>query len=87
MLVTGFSLVVGPTLPPDDDLYTVAKLSAWSQGDGALVQSPKLALLAVDSVAVQACDPSTFTPAGATNPPPQSTAAGRVQDEGIHALV
>jgi hypothetical protein len=56
-----FSLAVGTTLPPDDDLFTVAKLSAaikdvLSPNEPADVatETARLVVLAVDSVAVQA---------------------------------
>jgi hypothetical protein len=55
-----FSLVVGTTLPPDDELYTVAKLSASvyvhtpQEPRGASALTAKLVLLPVDSLAVQA---------------------------------
>lgn len=55
----GFSLVVGVSLPPDDDLFTVAKLTGSSkpfvggpETGLASVTFAKLVVLAVDSMTV-----------------------------------
>ena len=55
-----FSLVVATTLPPDDDLFTVAKVTGTSlpfvggpETGLAVVKNAKLVVLAVDSVQVQ----------------------------------
>jgi hypothetical protein len=54
-----FSLVVGVSLPPDEDLFTVAKISGSSKAHAggqhtslAVAQGVKLVVLAVDSVSV-----------------------------------
>lgn len=48
-----FSLVVGVTVPPDEELFTVAKVTGikWSMGD-AILHSVRLVVLPVDSVTV-----------------------------------
>jgi hypothetical protein len=56
---SSFSLAVATTVPADDELFTVAKLSAEMQTISALpsfvvVQTARLVVLAVDSVSVQA---------------------------------
>ena len=52
-----FSLAVGTTLPPDEDLFTVAKLSAaisvvLAEPTEVRVHTARLVVLAVDSVSV-----------------------------------
>jgi hypothetical protein len=56
-----FSLVVGTTLPADEDLFTVAKLSAAitdvlspTEPASVATETARLVVLAVDSVSVQA---------------------------------
>jgi hypothetical protein len=56
-----FALAVGTTLPPDEDLFTVAKVSAAirdvlddTQPAEVAAEAARLAVLAVDSVSVLA---------------------------------
>ena len=60
-LEASFALALGTSLPPDDELFTVAKLSGRTHpfhgttADAtASIQTAKLVVLAVDSITVQA---------------------------------
>jgi hypothetical protein len=63
-----FALVVGTTLPPDEDLFTVAKLSGRIRDDFASPGEPpatasitaRLVMLAVDTLTVQGEQTSPF---------------------------
>jgi len=58
--LTSFALMVATTLPPDDDLFTVAKITGTSrpfvggpETGTAIVKNATLVVLAVDSIRVQ----------------------------------
>jgi hypothetical protein len=50
----GFALTIATTLPPDPDLFVVARLSAWTDGTGYIptILGIKIVALSVDSLSI-----------------------------------